>query len=110
MHRVEFRRAPRRNHACRERHRCQRHDHSRERQRESPYSRRRGLFVAYQEFDGDLTSPEASEVSGDIEISAPVDVQISSTPEPGAWLLMASVLVMLGASRSARASRRGQPR
>ena len=69
------------------------------------------LFVTYQEFDGDPL-PGGSQVSGDIEINTPVEVEvrISSTPEPGAWLLMASALAMLAGwrlagSRSARTAR-----
>jgi hypothetical protein len=76
----------------------------------NPAAQTSNLFVTFQEYDGDPLAG-GTQVSGDIEISTPVEVQVSTaTPEPGAWLLMASALAMLAGwraarSRSARATR-----
>jgi hypothetical protein len=75
----------------------------------NPATQTSKLFVTFQEYNGDPFGGGA-QVSGDIEISTPVEVQVVATPEPEAWLLTGSALLMFGAwravqSRSRRAAR-----
>ena len=53
------------------------------------------LFVTLQKYNGDPFAGH-SQVSSDIEISTPgeADVTVVATPEPAAWLLMGSALLM----------------
>jgi hypothetical protein len=62
------------------------------------------LFVTFQEYNGDPFAG-GSQVSGDIEISTPVEAEVQAvvaTPEPAAWLLMGSALLMFAGWRAVR--------
>jgi hypothetical protein len=67
----------------------------------NPASQTSNLFITFQEYDGDPFAG-GTQVSGDIEISAPAEVEVSITPEPGAWLLMVCALLPLGGWRAVR--------
>jgi hypothetical protein len=67
----------------------------------NPATQTSNLFVTFQEFDGDPFAG-GTQVSGDIEVSSPAEVEVSITPEPGAWLLMLCALLTLGGWRAVR--------
>ena len=60
----------------------------------NPLTQTSNIFVTFDEFNGDPLA-EGTQISGDMEISAPVEVQVQSTPEPAAWLLIGAALVLL---------------
>jgi len=61
------------------------------------------LFISYQEYDGDPLSGSATQVSGDIELSAAVTVQ--AIPEPATLDLAGSALLLFGWSAIRRRRR-----
>jgi hypothetical protein len=69
----------------------------------NPATQTSSLFLTYEEFDGDpLSGGTQVPGTGDFELSAPVEVQVPATPEPGTWLLMAAAFLMFGGWRAVR--------